>query len=377
MKSKKLKTFDMKTYDIELKYTKQIAPLLSKIEKLNNNHELKSLQAHKDFLANEEKSKQKLAEINLVSRQNEDAIKQKIDSKVKTLNAKEKSIKKVLDKTVSELTDLNEKKLEEIKYERLEIEKTMDKDILSVKEKYHINVATYLEKLEAYNQNFDQNKTKTETRVKSVLDELNLKTENLSNDYAKLKESYTFKITEAANKDIENVKAINDSLSETDKRLTVTLNRIKHDTNDFLKRIKEQIAGLEKEIINDNNEMIKKLTDSLNELVLLHNERVSIIKKDTELNIINLNEQLEKAKTNKEKNIQKDIKMKMNLINLREESVLDYEEKIFLYRESIIKSEIEKIKLDSYNEVRNLDKLEVFLTNDQLEIKDTGDYLRN
>ena len=376
MKSKKLKTFDMKTYDIELKYTKQIAPLLTKIEKLNSNHELKSLQAHKDFLANEEKSKQKLAEISVISKENEESIKSKIDGVVKNLNNKEKTIKKSLEKTIAELTSLNSKKLEEIKYERLEIEKTMDKDILSVKEKYHINVATYLEKLEAYNENFDQNKTKTKNHIEEILKELSFKTETLANDYADLKESYTLKITEASNINKENVKKINDSLIETDKRLTVTLNRIKHDTNDFLKRIKDQISVLEKEIIKSNSDMISKLTDSLNELVLLHEERVNLIKKDTDLNITALNNQFEVSKKNKDKNIQKDIKMKINLINVRQESVLDYEEKIYLYRESIIKSEIEKLKLDSYNEVRNLEKLEVFLTNDQLEIKDTGDYLR-
>ena len=58
-----LKAFDIETYDIEIEFSKKIAPIHKKIEKIEKNHEMKSLKVHKDFLSKEKKSQEKMDEI--------------------------------------------------------------------------------------------------------------------------------------------------------------------------------------------------------------------------------------------------------------------------------------------------------------------------
>lgn len=377
MKKQKLKTYDIKTYDIEVKYTKLIAPILEKIEKLTNSNETKSLKAHNDFLANEKKSKDKLNDIHLKSYEKEVKIKELTSNKVSKLNAKERSIKSAFIKLKeSELEKVNAQIIA-IDLSKEEFKKLEEIDILEIKKKYRFNVETYIEKLDAYNLNFDKNyefflskKLDYHTEIANYVKEIEATQIDFENQVNK---QINDNINLLKQKKEENIVI----LDETDKELTQILNVIKHDTNSKIKEIKTSIFNSQKayKVINDT--YIEELNDEIEELKSKHLERLDLIEADTEITMAKLNQQLDIAKEQKAKSLIKDIKMKLNLTNIRKETVIKTETSMLDYRTRTLEKQIEKINKDSFNENKNTEKLQIFLVNDQLEIKDTGNYLRD
>lgn len=377
MKKQKLKTYDIKTYDIELKYNKLIAPILEKIEKLSNINETKSLKAHKDFLSNEQKSKEKLNELHNKSFEKEAKIKIVTSNKVTKLNVKERSIKTAFIKLKESELEKVTAQIAAINLSKDEFKKLEEIDVLEIKKKYRFNVETYVEKLDAYNLNFDKNydfflskKLDYHTEISNHLKEI----EEIQIQFeAKIKQHLNDNINSLNFKKEENIVILDD----TDKEVTQILNVIKHDTNTKIREIKIEINESQKKYTEMNDKYIEELNNEIFSLNETHVKRLEVIDIDTNINLTKLNEQLVIALEQKAKSSIKDIKMKLNLINIRKETIVQTETNILEYRLTTLNNQIEKIKEDSFLETKNTDKLQIFLVNDQLEIKDTGNYLRN
>ena len=158
MKKTELKSFDIASFDIELEYNSKIAPINSKIQKLNKNHENKSLKAHKDFLDKEKKSKEKLELFIDKAVLKDQRIEKAAENKLKKLTAKESKFEKLYDeyKVVVDVEFVE--KHDEVQEFIKELEASQIEDIQVIKDKYNENVTSYIEKLETYNNNFKNNK---------------------------------------------------------------------------------------------------------------------------------------------------------------------------------------------------------------------------
>ena len=157
MEKTKFKSFDIATLDIELEYNSKIAPIKAGIEKLNKNYEAKSLKAYKDFLSKENQSKEKLALLIDKAILRDQRIEKAVENKLVKLRTKEDRFNKEYEeyKAIQE-AEFNIKfaEIDEI-IKKLETSKNVD--INDIKHKYDLNVKSYVEKLNTYNDNHDNN----------------------------------------------------------------------------------------------------------------------------------------------------------------------------------------------------------------------------
>ncbi|MFK5884223.1 MAG: hypothetical protein QM489_07805 [Candidatus Izemoplasma sp.] len=376
MKKQKLQTYDIKTYDIEMKYNKLFAPILLKIEAHMNTNETKSLKAHKDFLANEQKSKEKLNDFTDKSKLKEEKIKQVISNKITKLNVKERSIKANLVELKTSEVEKTNFQIDTINLKKAEFKKLEEIDILEIKAKYSLNVETYVEKLDAYNLNFEKNNDDFLSKKLSFHHEIASSVQAINTLEKEMIDKIT--IAKSTNQEIltNQVQLDEEKLQDADKELTKILNLIKKDTNVHIKIIKTNILATQKAYTDKNDLSIKLITQEIEALTLLHQERLKLIDIDTNIQVVKLNSLLETATTEKARSTIKDLKMKLNIINLRKDTIIKAEGVVLALRLKTLQSQIEKINEDSYSETSNTEKLKVFLVNDQTEIKDTGNYLR-
>ena len=68
--------------------------------------------------------------------------------------------------------------------------------------------------------------------------------------------------------------------------------------------------------------------------------------------------------------------MKINLFKIRSTTTVKYEERILNEKLIVLENEKQKLEEKLEYELLNLDKLRVFLLNDQNELKETGDYFK-
>ncbi|MCD6482320.1 MAG: hypothetical protein J7K80_01100, partial [Candidatus Izimaplasma sp.] len=170
-----LKSFDISSYDIELEYISNIAPIKKKITKLNKNHETKSLKSHKDFLAKEKKSKEKLQLLVEKAIIKDQKIEKAVENKLIKLRSKDQKFKKDFNIFKTTETEIVDSKIDEVKQVIRDLKVAEMADIKVVQQKYQENVKSYVEKLETYINNYEKNHKTHIDQIKKYSKLLNVK----------------------------------------------------------------------------------------------------------------------------------------------------------------------------------------------------------
>ena len=373
MKKKDLKSFDIASYDIELEYISKIAPITKKITKLNKNHETKSLKSHKDFLAKEKQSKEKLQLLSEKAVLRDQRIEKAVENKLIKLRTKDQRLKKEFDSFKTIESDAIAVNLAEIDLSTQEIKITELEAIGKVQTKYRENVKSYVEKLDTYTNNYENNRKIHVEQIEKYSKLLNEKLKEIDNLKSLLDTEISGKLEEyIAMKNDENEQN-SANLHETEKTLNSDTQKVKKNSNIKVKDIKNDIDLLQKEYKNRFGEYVAHIEAHIESMKLFFEDRKDIIEKDLQINLDISDEESEETKS---KNSKKTRKMKIDLFNLRASTTIEYEERIMNEKIFMLENEIELLHTTLSNEIINLDKLGVFLLHDQIEIKDTSDYFK-
>lgn len=376
MKMTDLKSFDIATYDVEIEFNKKLAPIQKKIDKLDESHETKSLKAHKDFLIKEKSSKSKVADLDKKHKIKLEKIEAASANKLEKLIKKEDVIKNNLTDFKSTKVETTQEELDAIEAKINQLAKDEKADILVITDKYKKNVESYIEKLDTYNNNFENNKTifsdqyaKYNQRLDETLAKIEaIKTESDGIIQAQLKEFLTQRQAE------------NDITLESKKEVNKIINRevinIRKESNIKTNASIDFVEGLKNNFINRYKEHFSRLEDTVEKLNLDLEERKALINKDLQINLQKVDTELENLGENKSRKVVKSINNKRTLFTMRAETIIKYEEQIHIEKAKQIEEQIDKYQANLENELLNLDKLAVFLVNDQDQLKDTGEYFK-
>ena len=376
MKKTELKSFDIASFDIELEFNSKIAPINTKIQKLNKNHETKSLKAHKDFLAKEKQSKEKLALLTDKAVLKDQRIEKAVENKLVKLRSKDNRFKKEFDEYKVIQSAEFDIKLGEINKVIEELESSQSDDIKTIKEKYDKNITSYVEKLDTYNNNYNNNKRLHKEQIIEYDELLVSKLFEISEMKKALDENIENKLTGYIElKNSENVKT-NQALHDIERALNNQTTHIRMESNIKVKNIHAFIKKINDEYKNRSKELTEDINNQIDLLESEFSSREELVKKDLEINVNKLNEELNQDEEKQTKKTKKSIKMKMELFNLRASTTIGYEERILNEKILILKKEIEFAYETLDYEIKNLQKLEVFLLSDQNELKDIGDYFK-
>ena len=377
MKKTELKSFDIASFDIELEYNSKIAPINTKILKLNKNHETKSLKAHKDFLAKEKQSKEKLALLSDKAVLRDQRIEKAVENKLVKLRSKDNRFKKEFDEyKVIQTSEFNIK-LEEIDIEIKELETSQADDITGIKEKYDKNVTSYVEKLDTYNNNYNNNKRLHKQQIIEYDELLVSKLKEISEIKETLDKNIQNKLDIYIERKTNENNNTDQSLLDVERELNNQTTHIRMESNIKVKEIKAFIEGITSEYENNSKAFINELEEQIDLLETEFSERELLVQKDLEMNLNKLNDELNQDEENQTKKTKKSIKMKIELFNLRASTTVGYEERILNEKILILKKEVEFAKETLAYELKNYEKLEVFLLSDQNELKDIGDYFKS
>ncbi len=376
MSKTELKSYDIASFDIELVYNKKIAPIIKKVTRLNKSHESKSLRAHKDFLKKEKKSKEKLSELSDKAVIKNQKIEKAVENKVKKIKRKEMRIKKEFDEFVQEKTELANVELAKIDKvtDALKLEEIANKD--DIKIKYKTNIESYVEKLDIYNNNFENNKQYHVLEIKKHQDILNQNIADLELFNKSVLEDLEKELSDYLVKKENSDNEVNTNLVETNRNLSNLATTIRKNSNLKITELDRYIEAIKNEYESHIEPNIINVNEELTQLRNDFEERRQLIELDLEINIKKLEAQLEEIKEENNKKAEKNILMKINLFNLRATTTIKYEENIL--NEKLLILEKEKLFLEESlrYELLNLDKLHIFLINDENELKETGDYFK-
>lgn len=376
MKKTDLKTFDVVTYDLEIEFDKKMAPIKKKINTLNGRHEKKSLKAHKDFLAREKKSKTKLNDIDDLVVTRFQRIEKAVENKLIKLNAKDHSIKEHFEEYKKAQNIVYQDEVSIIKAEMEELQQDELNDLQKIKDKYSENVESYVEKLDTYNSNYENNR------------------EIFNKQYAE----YT-KMLEESIKEIEQIKEKNDQLVDEklnefialkqDENASSTLKHQEFDKTRYNEMLavrkesntqKEEIDALIeslKDFYEDNYKVyIKSLQDKVKDIEQYFKDRVTLIDKDLDANISNVVKALEDADEEESKKLIKVVDTKKELFELRAQTVKEYELMMKDEHITVLQDQMNLFQQLLTNELLNLDKLAVFLHSDYDHLKNTGEHFK-
>ncbi len=376
MKRNDLKTFDIATYDIEIDFNKKIAPLQKKIDKLNETHETKSLKAHKDFLAKEKDSKKDIVGLEEKTAAREQRIEGAVENKIAVFNRKEQTIRKEHNDYITASNEAYHKEQQKILEQVNTIKENEKLDIDEVVSKYRTNVESYIEKLDTYNNNFENNRSLLLADYKQYEVVLNNHLQGIE-DFKTNQENL---LKEKLNHFIE-TKTNQNALSKQQKDdLERLLNKeeieFRHDTNLNVTQIQQFINEMKEQFDQHYKAIIKQLKTEKTALQNAFFARQTLIKKDLELNISKIEEQISSLGEAKSKKLLKSIEMKRHLFELRASTTSEYEETMYADKLSLLNHEILHFEAVLKNEIYNLNKLQVFLVNDQIQLKDTVLYFK-
>jgi len=302
LKNKDLKSFDIASYDIELEYISNIAPIKKKIARLNKNHEAKSLKSHKDFLNKEKQSKEKLQLLSekaiLKDQRIEKAVKNKL---VKFHNTDQRLERDLAAYKVSE-TEVAALKIAEIKKVTEELNTAEQADIEVVQKKYRENVKSYVEKLDTYTNNYENNRKIHVSQIDKYSKLLNEKLNEIDNLKALLNTEISEKLNEFVAMKAEENNNNSLSLQETEKMLNNETQKIKKSSNLKVKAIRDNVEILQKEYNARFKTYIMKIEDHIENIKKTFLDRKEMIERDLEINLDKLKNNDEEPNENQSKN---------------------------------------------------------------------------
>lgn len=376
MDNNQLKSYDIASFDIELEYNKQITPINKKIDKLNSSHETKSLRAHKDFLTKEKKSKEKLTELSDKAIIKDQKITKAAHNKIVKQRAKERRIRKEFEDFVEEKQLIANEEYAKINKVTEQLKLNEQSDISEIKQKYKINIESYVEKLDIYNNNFSKNKDYHVQEIKRHQELINSQLSSLKEFNENVINELDEKLTTFTTSKKAHDKEINNATANTARALSNYSTNIRKKSNVKITEIDEYIEKLKDGYQDHLEPEIERLKEEIINLKSSFEERRKLIEDDLELNIKKLEEQLEVFKNEKNRKGVKNTNMKLNLFNVRATTTIKYEERILNEKSVVLEKELVILQEKLEYEILNLEKLKIFLLNDQNELKETGDYFK-
>ncbi|MCK5762343.1 MAG: hypothetical protein KAH16_05545, partial [Candidatus Izimaplasma sp.] len=324
MKKKDLKSFDIASYDVEIEYNSKIAPITKKIGKLNKNHEVKSLKSHKDFLTKEKQSKEKLKILAEKAVLREQRIEKAVENKLVKLRTKDQRLKREFNLFKSTETEVFSFKFGEIDQVISELNASETKDIEGIQTKYRKNVTSYVEKLDTYNNNFENNRKIHSKQIKEYSELLNNKLAEIDNLKTALDGEISGKLEEyIALKNEENEQRLA-NITDTEQILNNGIQKIKQNSNIKVKSIKSDLELVIDEYKARFKEYIEHIEASIDEMKQMFEVRKELIEEDLRINLDKLDLSVEEPEESLSKNAKKTIKMKIDLFNLRASTTQKY-----------------------------------------------------
>jgi len=377
VKDTNLKTYDIASYDIELDFIKQVAPIEKVIDKLNSSHEAKSLKAHKDFLSKEKKSKDTISQLDEKSQVKYHRIERAVENKLKKLETKEHRYNRELEEFINEKTEQSNLEKESILAVIEELKTEEQVQIEEIKHKYKVSIESYVEKLDIYNNNFYNNKQRHFEQINQYQERLNKYIEEIQEFYNGVLQELDSRIQAFVLEREESDKNIHTELAETTRKLNSIATNIRKKSNIKIHDLDKYVDTLKQQYEDHFEPKIDLITTQITEIKNRFNQRVILISKDLEVNTTKLQAQLTELDEAKDKKARKNVLAKMELFNIRSSTTLKYEERLMLEQVHILEQEQVWLKEKLEFELQNLEKLRIFLLADENNLKDTADYFKS
>ena len=372
-----LKSFDITSFNLEIEFNKKVAPITKKIDTLNKNHEKKSLENHKDFLAKEKKSKKKFIELSEKALLRNQRIAKAMDNKLKKYIATDLRLDEELQEIKDSLKEVHDAITKDLALKEKELINQEKVDLLNISNKFAESIASYHDKLATYNANFDENTKKHRSQIEEysqINNKQMLEIESFKNAFIE----ELAKDTEAtANLISEINKELADREANANKQMNSSTTKVRRDANIKITKLKDVAQKLRDKTISKYNTINLELTEKLSMLNTDFSVRKELIEKDLLMNLEKLEELQKDEKKNADKNYKKSIEVKIDLYNLRANTTLSYEEGLHNEQIRFVEETANHFESCKDKELLNIDKLEVFLLEDQLQIKETGDYFKD
>lgn len=372
-----LKSFDISSFNFEIEFNKRVAPITKKIDTLNKNNEKKSLVSHKDFLSKEKKSKRKLNELSEKALLRNQRIAKATENKLKKYYGVAETLDQELVLFKEELKQSNILINQELD-ERITAYKAQEKeDLKNIELKFAESIASYNDKLALFNVNYEGN-------VKSHNEQLSTYKDLVQSQFDKIEELKK-SFDEELENDLKEIKEfasnVNNELNTRRKTVTKEMNasttKIRHDANLRMTKLKTTVDELKDRTTTKYDTIISDLMKNISKIGNDFSARKVLIEKDLEVNLEVLNDSINPEKRKTTKTQVKIARTKMNLYEMRATTTIKYEESICDEQVRLLNDSLEQMNVCKKQELLNLDKLEIFLLEDQMQLKETGDYFKN
>ena len=370
MNEKTLKTYDIASYDIELEYNKELAPIEKAIQKLNSGHEAKSLKAHKDFLSKELKSKTALNQLQEKSLLKKQRIERAVENKLAKLEPRLRRFDTDRDEYLEEIKAkaaleqaLIQEAIEELRKEEAE-------RVEEIRLKYKTNIESYVEKLDIYNNNYEQNKAEHYNQINTYQEQLN----DYISDVQAFYDQVVLELEASLNTYLEEKqtadKAIEESFGNVSRVLNNAATTLRKNANINLTTINEYVDELKHGYEEHYSDAISRIHDHITNLQERFTTREALIEKDLEINVEKLETQLAELPEDADKKIRKSLEQKLELFQLRAATTIRYEQRLLDQQLLLFEQEQTEFARQKQFEDANLEKLRVFLVNDETSRKD-------
>ncbi len=372
MKQNELKSYDIALFEVEQEFNKQIAPIEKKIEKLNSQHETKSLSSHKDFLAKEKKSNDNISTLDDKNVVRFQRIERAVENKLVKLKNKKARYTESLDLFKTEQGVLCQQEVDVVNTNIKNLQNEEQNKIDEIKKKFQTNIESYLEKLHIYNNNFEKNKQFHKDEISNYQAKLDEQLKNIEQYHSEVLDMVSERLQKQAIRKTEKDTDINKRNKDSIKNLNQIETSVRKQVNIEIENIESYITDLKQQEKNHYEAMINELSNNIYNLRNTFEERRLLIAQDLELNVSKQEALLNNIEDTMKRKTKRNINAKIDLFKVRASTVVKYEENLLDEEISLIENEIYLLRNRLNDELLNIDKLKTFLLNDELQTKDTS-----
>jgi hypothetical protein len=377
MSEKSLRTYDIGSYEIELNFSKSIAQIRKKIEKLSKTHDNKSLKLHKDFLKKETKGKTSIQQLVDNSKVHEQRINRAVENKLKKLAPKKNKIDQELKDFISNINEQAEIEKNKIRDVIKKLELDRQTEIDDINSRHQDNIQSYIQKLNIYLENFENNKQQHNNQVEHYLADLEEKLNEINLFSNKVKTDLDEHFNLVLSEITDNNASLKAELQKTRKTLDNKSTEIRKLSNVELTEISKKLDNIKDDYKSHYSPLITNIERIIENKKNDFFERESLIKSDLEMRVQKLEHSLENLDEDTDKKTKRNLKRQIDLFKHRSEIVLRYEQRVLDQELLLLEQELREVNKQYQLEMKNLEKLRVFLVEDVDGQKQLVDHLKN
>jgi hypothetical protein len=368
-----LKTYDIASYDIELEYNKETAPIEKAIQSLVASHEAKSLKAHKDFLSKEQKSKQAIAQLAEKSVLKHQRIERAVENKLKRLEPRRRRYEAALDEYVTQRTAEADEAKAAIEATIAQLHQDESDTINDIKNKYKTNIESYVEKLDIYNQNYKRNQATHKNQITQYEARIVEHRADVERFLSTILEELTAHLEESKAMLEHDNDAIATRFKDIARQLNNTSTTIRKQSNKDMQDIDQDVNAIKSEYDSHYQDAASRITARIQERKELFQQRKTLIEQDLQVQLDRLAAQEADLAEGSDKTVRKSIQQKRQLFQLRADTTIQYEERLLDEQLLLLERERQEFEHEHHAETENLEKLRVILLQDQVTLKDASE----